>query len=197
MPNRIIRESLLDSSRYWDISQDARQFFIHLLLLADDLACVSLAPVMLRRRAFDAPPSDQKLAKLLAELVDAGLLRLYSWEGRDYAFIPRFRQRVWRETFKNPPPPDELLSDEKELLKIINEIKRKTGKYTVPAQSEHRASNKMLMLGGYKEDVAVDVGPLKGEATVAAEQNQRLCIKCGKTANLHVQGAYYCKAHAP
>lgn len=195
MPNRIIRESLLDSARYWEISQDARQFFVHLLLLADDFGCVSLAPVMLRRRAFDAPPSDQKLGKLLSELVDAGLLRLYSWEKVNYGFIPRFRQRVWRETFKNPPPPDELLLDEKELLKIINEIKRKTGKYTVPAPSEHRASNKMLMLGGYNEDV--DVGQRKSDASVTVAQDQRICIKCRKPANLHVQGSYFCKQHAP
>lgn len=131
MPNRIIREGLLDSERYWSVTIEARQLFMHLLLLADDFGCVSLAPVFIRRRCFDDRPSDEKVSRLLGELADADLLRVYEAEGGRYGFVPRFRQRLQRATLKHPAPPDELLAGDMDAEDKFRNIKDKAKKATV------------------------------------------------------------------
>jgi hypothetical protein len=77
MPSRLIRESLLDSERYWSVTIEARQMYLHMLLLADDFGCISVSPTFLRRRCFNDSPSHERIAKLLNELNDADLIRLY------------------------------------------------------------------------------------------------------------------------
>lgn len=131
MPNRVIRESILDSDRYWSVSQDARQFFFHLMLLADDLGVVSLAPVMLRRRCFDSPPTEKRLDKLVHELVDVDLLRRFEVRGIPYGLIPRFRQRLQITKPKFELPPEELLSDDIWLKNKVNEFRHKQSNPTV------------------------------------------------------------------
>ena len=131
MPNRIIREGLLDSERYWSVTIEARQLFMHLLLLADDFGCVSLAPVFIRRRCFDDRPSDEKVSRLLGELADADLLRVYEVEGGRYGFVPRFRQRLQRATLKHPAPPAELLAGDTDAEEKFRNIKDKAKKATV------------------------------------------------------------------
>lgn len=122
MPNRVIRESLLDSSRYWSVSIEARQLFLHLLLLADDFACVSLAPLFLRRRCFDDPPTHERIARLIGELIDADLVRRYEADGAAYGFIPRFRQRLQRSTLKHPAPPKGALEGDTLAQEMFNKI---------------------------------------------------------------------------
>jgi len=131
MPNRIIREGLLDSERYWSVTIEARLLFVHLLLLADDFGCVSLAPVFIRRRCFDDRPSDEKVSKLLGELADADLIRIYEIEGGRYGFVPRFRQRLQRETLRHPAPPSALLAGDADAEEKFRKIKHKTEKATV------------------------------------------------------------------
>jgi hypothetical protein len=123
MPSRIIREGLLDSERYWSVTVEARQLFWHLMLLADDFATVSLAAGFIRRRCFDDAPTPAKIEKLLTQLHDEDLLRIYEAGNGRYGFIPRFRQRLQRMTLKNPAPPAALLFDDedaKEKFKKIN-----------------------------------------------------------------------------
>jgi hypothetical protein len=114
MPSRIIREGLLDSQRYWNVTVEARQLFIHLMLLADDFGLVSLAPVFVRRRCFDDAPSQAKIDKLLEQLQDADLLRVYEAGRARYGFIPRFGQRLRLMRCKHPAPPESLYSDDRD-----------------------------------------------------------------------------------
>lgn len=131
MPTRMIRESLIDSERYLSINDSERVLFIHLLLLSDDLGCINLAPAFLGRRAFAERPTDARLSRMLQSLSDVDLLRIYEHNGARYGFIPRFRQRLQRETLKHPAPPTEMLQDQKEALEMFNRIKQKQGKITV------------------------------------------------------------------
>lgn len=114
MPNRVIRESMLDSSRYLSVSPYARLLYMQLLLLADDFGCLSVEYPFIGRRCFDIRPPDGELDELINQLVDADLIRLYKYRQQRFAFVPRFRQRLKRETLKNPQPPDELLVDDLE-----------------------------------------------------------------------------------
>lgn len=125
MPTRLIRGDLLDSERYWSVSIEARQLFVHLMLLADDFGCVSLAPLFVRRRCFDNAPQYELIDKLVGQLHDADLVRVYQADGARYGFIPRFRQRLQRHTLKHPKPPEELFQDDvyaKQIFIKINDI---------------------------------------------------------------------------
>jgi len=122
MPNRLIRDALLDNERYWSVTIESRQFFMHLMLLADDFGCVSLAPLFLRRRCFNDAPSNEKISRLINELVDVDLIRPYDHERCCYAFIPRFRQRLQRATLKHPKPPESLLFGDDDAIQKFNKI---------------------------------------------------------------------------
>lgn len=123
MPTRMIRESLLDSERYLECTEAERLFFIHLMLLADDFGCVSLAPAFIGRRAFSERPGDARLSKMIASLVDSDLIRRYEFEGAVYGFIPRFRQRLQRFSLKCPMPPESLVNDDKIALENFQKIR--------------------------------------------------------------------------
>lgn len=117
MPNRVIREAILDSQRYWSVPIEAQRLFFHLMLLADDFACVSLAPVFIGRRCFDVRPAPAKLEGTIERLAAADLVRIYysgsSESPSRFAFIPRFRQvlRI-KKNPKHPLPPLELYEDD-------------------------------------------------------------------------------------
>lgn len=125
MPGRLIREGLLDSERYWSVSIEARELFVHLVLLADDFGCLSLAPTFIGRRCFESRPTTEKLARLLSQLVDADLIRQYQSGPLTYAFIPRFGQRLRRFTLKHPRPPIETLSGDERAIKLFSIINDK------------------------------------------------------------------------
>lgn len=120
MPSRVIREGLLDSQRYWAVTVEARQLFVHLMLLADDFGLVSLAPVFIRRRCFDDAPSQQKIDRLIDQLIDVDLIRVYTAGDRRCAFIPRFCQRLRQMRAKNPAPPRELYSDDEHARNLFS-----------------------------------------------------------------------------
>lgn len=124
MPNRIIREALLDSHRYAELSTEAKLLFHHLLLLADDFGCINVGESFLRRRAFYDGPSGQKIAKLLTELIDTDLVRTYEVNRACYAFIPRFRQKLQTMKLKHPEPPSALVQDDEDAVKKFRQIQR-------------------------------------------------------------------------
>lgn len=125
MPSRMIREGLLDSQRYWSVHIEARQLFVHLMLLADDFGLISLAPVFIRRRAFHDAPPQSKIDKLIGELERVDLIRTYEVEGVRYAFIPRFRQILRLEHARHPMPPVALFDDDGHAKKKFSENKAK------------------------------------------------------------------------
>lgn len=130
MPTRMIREGLLDSARYWSVSSDARQLFFHLLLIADDFGCCSAAPVYLRRRCFADVPGADRIARLLTELSDVDLIRLYTAKDASFLFIPRFGQRLRRMTLKHPRPVDNLLEGDDDAIEKFRNINGHTLKMT-------------------------------------------------------------------
>lgn len=109
MPNRIIRDEILTSERYWSVGIEAQQLFFHLLLLADDTARYTASTFSLRARCFAGRPTTPKrIEKLLAELIREDLIRPYDAEGKRFIFIPRFRQRLRYENSRFPEPPNEI-----------------------------------------------------------------------------------------
>lgn len=127
----MIREGLLDSERYWSVTIEAQRLFFHMLLLADDLGCISVSPTFLRRRCFGDSPTVERISKLLNELIDVDLIRTYEVDRTCLAFIPRFGQRLQRETLKHPAPPESLYKDDADAFEKFQRIKNKTKNPTV------------------------------------------------------------------
>jgi hypothetical protein len=108
MPTRMIRADLLESERYWRCTAEARCLYISILLSADDTARCQGSEYFLRTRCLANSVPASRIPKLLAELVDEDLIRLYQCGGAQYVFIPRFRQRLRYVNSKHPAPPIEI-----------------------------------------------------------------------------------------
>ena len=109
MSDRIVRDELLTSERYWSVSIEAQRLFVHLLLNIDNLARFSGKNYTIRSACFPGQAVDpDKVEKLLSELQDADLVRFYSVDGARFVFVPRFKQRLRYTRSDYPAPPNEI-----------------------------------------------------------------------------------------
>lgn len=109
MPDRIIRDELLTSERYWSVSDESRLLYIHLLLCADDTARYTGQNFSLRTKCFAGRTMEaERMECLLAELVSRDLIRLYEVASERFVFIPRYRQRLRFTNSRFPAPPIEV-----------------------------------------------------------------------------------------
>lgn len=133
----MIREGLLDSERYWSVTIEAQRMFFHMLLLADDFGCISVSPTFLRRRCFSDSPTVERIAKLLTELIDVDLIRTYEVDRACLAFIPRFKQRLYRSTLKHAIPPESLYQDDEDAREKFSAINKDSKKTPVVPPEQH------------------------------------------------------------
>jgi hypothetical protein len=94
MPNRVIRESLLESDRWLELHDNtARVCYLATLLTADDVGNLEGTEPRLRRlwREYGADTS-AKVTAILQLLTDADLVRVYQADGKRFLHVPRFRQ---------------------------------------------------------------------------------------------------------
>jgi len=109
MPDRLLRDELLNSERYWSVSDEAKLLYIHLILSADDTARYSGKNFTLRTRCFSGRGMEtNRMEILLSELVDQDLIRLYFVQDERFIFIPRFKQRLRYYNSKYPEPPIQI-----------------------------------------------------------------------------------------
>lgn len=107
MADRVLRDELLDSERYLSLSSDtARLLFIHFILVADDFGNCEAGELFIRRRLLSHSAANSAISKLLTELHDADLVRIYESGGKRFIHIPRFRQRLRYTNSKYPRPPE-------------------------------------------------------------------------------------------
>ena len=110
MPNRILREGLLESEAIDLLDAEAERFFVRLMLRADDFGRYHANPAMLANMLFplrrDIEP--KMVENWLNQCAKAKLLRLYQIEGRWCLEIGKFHQRSRAQQSKFPdPPPDD------------------------------------------------------------------------------------------
>lgn len=119
MPNRLVREGLMESEAVLSLPVEGRWLFVIVLLSADDVGLFEATEFKLARRA----DVNRDLAgKLMQMLADADLVRLYMVDNKRYGFIPKFRQRLQIQTSKHPLPPRELYQDDSDALNKINKL---------------------------------------------------------------------------
>lgn len=113
MPNRLLKEGIVDSDRINALSAQAEVFFYRLLVVSDDYGCMDARPSILRARCFplrDNITTDH-LAKWMNELVEQKLVVTYSADGQPYLQVLRWEQRI-RSKGKYPQPTEEQLNGE-------------------------------------------------------------------------------------
>lgn len=94
MPDRVIRDELLDSDRFlWLPSDTDRLCYIGLLLRCDDFGNVEGGPRRLYRffAGFAQTKSEESAGATITHLADADLIRRYEVAKREFFHIPRFR----------------------------------------------------------------------------------------------------------
>lgn len=123
MPNRLIRDEMLESEAILSLPIEARWFYVTILLSADDVGLFEATSFKLARRADTRRESGDKLLQMLS---DADLIRLYEVDGKRYGFIPKFRQRLQIKRSKFPKPPMALIADDQDASSKFNELDTKT-----------------------------------------------------------------------
>lgn len=113
MPNRILREAMLDSDPVAAAGELAEVLFCRLLLVADDLGRFDGRISVIARRCWPlGGPGEDSVADRLGALARNGLVVKYEVEGKPFIVIPKFKQRTRTTTSKYPPPPPECMPDD-------------------------------------------------------------------------------------
>lgn len=123
MPNRLVREGLMESEAVLSLPVEGRWLFVIIILSADDVGLFEATEFKLARRA----DVNRELAgKLMTMIADADLIRIYEVERKRYGFIPKFRQRLQIKTTKHPLPPAALYQDDPDASNKFNNLASKT-----------------------------------------------------------------------
>ncbi len=117
MPNRILREGILESEPVCSLSWAAEVLYRRLISVVDDYGRFSASPKLIRAKCYPIQidkVSDPDIGKWLTQVVEAGLVRVYpASDGKRYLQVEKFGQQV-RSKSKYPDPDDEcdqLLAD--------------------------------------------------------------------------------------
>jgi hypothetical protein len=120
MPNRVIRDALLDSDRYHGCPIESRLLFLELLLCADDYGLVPINDVFLRRHTTVCEgKSAAQIAGFLSPMLEHELIFTYtSGTGGRFAMIPRFGNYPRAKKPKWPLPPEPYCKEINRLIGI-------------------------------------------------------------------------------
>ena len=128
MPNRLIRDGLLESEAVLSLTIEARWLYIAICLTADDMGLFEATEFRLARRA---DLKKEHIGRLLSMLNDVDLIRLYSAGNKTFGIIPKFRQRLQIKRIKYPIPPESLYCDDDDAIEKFNKLIHLASKTTV------------------------------------------------------------------
>lgn len=172
MPDRVIRDELLDSDRWLDLPADTdRLVYVGLLLVCDDFGNLEGGIKRMYRflHRFTQVKSEEVVATVLNHLGDADLIRRYEVAGREFWHVPRFRPHRQYLVRKCPASPWEK---DRELGKHRRVFLRGIAKEQT--HSENVATTSLPRSNHVAEGVGVGVGVgenLKRTSTSAPVDN--------------------------
>ncbi|MEO6052848.1 MAG: hypothetical protein ABIP97_02445 [Chthoniobacterales bacterium] len=115
MPERLLRPGILTSERINMLSMGAEIFYRRLMSVVDDFGRFDARPSILRASLYPLQidrVSEASLMEWRAEAVSAGLLSVYSVQGKEYLEMSNFRQRLRAAKSKYPGPTAPLREEE-------------------------------------------------------------------------------------
>ena len=105
MPNRILREGILTSERVACLGWPAEVFYRRLMSVVDDFGRYYAKPELLRAAVYPLQfdkVGNPDIAKWIAVCREAGLVRTYTVEQKEYLELLDFRQQVRAKASKFP-----------------------------------------------------------------------------------------------
>lgn len=112
MPNRLLKEGIVDSSAINELTAEEEVFFYRLLVVSDDYGLMDARIQILKSRCFPLKEiKNEKIDGWLLSLVRHKLVIRYQVDGKPYLKILKWEQRV-RSKAKYPLPDDEQLTDD-------------------------------------------------------------------------------------
>lgn len=121
MPNRLLKEGIVDSSLIDNLTSEEEVFFYRLLVVCDDFGRMDARTAILKSRCFPLKEfKSEKIDGYLRSLVRHGLAIMYKVDDKPYLQILKWEQRV-RSKGKYPSPDgsqpiDIVLTNDSELL---------------------------------------------------------------------------------
>lgn len=106
MPSRVLREGLRSSGPVNGLSDRGFRLYVNLLLCADDFALLDWCYSWVKANALALQKwESHEVDQVMAELVGAGLVRVYEHNGRSFAAVEKWEQRRNARFPKFPMPP--------------------------------------------------------------------------------------------
>lgn len=109
MPNRILREAMLDSENLSKAGELAEVLFVRMLLIVDDFGRFDGRLSVICRRCWPlgepSDPSEVAVLERMSKLIENKLIIPYEVDGKPFIYIPKFKQRTRAEKSKFPEPP--------------------------------------------------------------------------------------------
>lgn len=108
MPNRVIRDSILDSEKVNQLSWAGEIFYRRLMSVVDDYGLFDGRPAILRSKLYPLridKVSEPDIVKWISECETAELVRKYQVDGKDFIEMVNFGQtlRTKKAMFPHPP----------------------------------------------------------------------------------------------
>lgn len=96
MPNRLLKEGIVDSTAIDNLSPEEEVFFYRLLVVSDDFGRMDARPQILKSRCFPLKDSikSEKIENWLRSIVRQELAICYQVENKPYLQILKWEQRV-------------------------------------------------------------------------------------------------------
>ena len=112
MPQRFLRPGITNSDAWNAVSFGAQSFYIRILTLVDDYGRYDGRIPILHAHCFalrsDINPQDS--AAFRSELVDVGLISIYTSDGKEFLQVTKWQERA-RGPSKFPAPPQDSAAD--------------------------------------------------------------------------------------
>lgn len=108
MPNRIIKETSLNSASLDALSAEAERLFYRLMLKADDYGCFEARPLVVLSNCFPLKVleiTDDQMESWLSELEQQDIIERYEVDGRPYLHFVHWEKHNGRPRAKNPKYP--------------------------------------------------------------------------------------------
>lgn len=126
MPNRIIKDSILTSTKINSLSFFEYTLWTSLILLADDYGRFHANPLIIKGYAFALRPevTAENIEAGIQSLVEHDCIKTYTHGGKNYLFFPNWteHQRLRNRKSKFPEPPFELENFQNDIAASCGEL---------------------------------------------------------------------------
>lgn len=157
MPNRIVREGILDSDAVNKLTWAAEVFYRRLMSVVDDFGRYDARPEMLRAKLYPMrldKVSLPDIVKWLADCVEAGLVRCYEVLSKPYLEIINFGQQLRQKRSKYPEPESDckqMISDDINCVPESNRIETESKRISITVGQEYFLGKTSEWLMKHKE----------------------------------------------